>query len=759
MERGEKRKKDASVSSESARKCLCVVHFKNIEHGSFTYLSETQDPEQRLKRLQEIRAQRLTQPIGSVHRMEEICSLIPSEYSEEHGYHRPCFQKFTMNLNRLKIPVSDLEQTSTSGVTQRRRLSTESDRVLFKPDCIFCNKEGKQSVKVKGIWTSETTSKFECGGGRNILEIAEKREDEVLLTRIRGFDSFACEAHYHRSCQKDYTRDPTKWRSTNEQEKTKQEGLQEAHRQAFSAVCQQIDQEILKEKDILKLSDLLEVYKTALQETQYPNPNYRGENLKAKLETSEFYKEKLAFSPLFNKGKFPTYLVYSSHIDVGSAIRCAYELGTKDLVIEVAGFLRKVILEAFQNSEALPWPPSAKYLENIDNVVPLEVQNFLTFVISGKSISEVPRVNRLVNSIGQDICRAATSGQWKLPKHILICMTLRHLFRSAELTSLINRLGHSESYSFSLELETAIASAIQETSRLLSAQIIRNPSAPSLFHSDFDNFDQLVNQLTGKGSIHTAHGIMLQEISGNPDDQGQAPLEVPSTVKTRERSLKLPPVETLPDCFITKRKSPSYDITQRIYPGSVEAMKDAHLINLLWFFVRVISSLDEQQVPGWAGFVSLTGLTPTNMTTIDYYPVINHPITDYSTVQECLRYSAEASKEVGQDYVITSFDLGVCMKAYPLVWNYPEKYKNHIVMIGTFHVICAYFKMIGKKMNGSGFSDVLLEAGLISSGSLQGVLSGKHYTRAMHCHKVMLESLERLLLEMFLSKRVEEQLV
>ena len=80
-----------------------------------------------------------------------------------------------MNLNRLKIPVSDLEQPSTSGVTQRRRLSTESDRVLFKPDCIFCNKEGYKCVKVKGIWTTETTSKFKYGGGRNILEIAEKK--------------------------------------------------------------------------------------------------------------------------------------------------------------------------------------------------------------------------------------------------------------------------------------------------------------------------------------------------------------------------------------------------------------------------------------------------------------------------------------------------------------------------------------------------------------------------------------------------------
>ena len=68
--------------------------------------------------------------------------------------------------------------------------------------------------------------------------------------------------------------------------------------------------------------------------------------------------------------------------------------------------------------------------------------------------------------------------------------------------------------------------------------------------------------------------------------------------------------------------------------------------------------------------------------------------------------------------MVTTFDLGVCMKAYPIIWNQPNKFEYHIIMIGTFHVVCAYFKMIGKKMAGTGLSDILLEAGLIGSGSV-----------------------------------------
>ena len=74
-------------------------------------------------------------------------------------------------------------------------------------------------------------------------------------------------------------------------------------------------------------------------------------------------------------------------------------------------------------------------------------------------------------------------------------------------------------------------------------------------------------------------------------------------------------------------------------------------------------------------------------------------------------------------------------------------------MIGTFHLTMGYLNMIGKKMDGSGFTDVLFEANLISSGSLHGVVSGKNYIRAMNCHKVLTESLQRLLLNEFVKSQ------
>ena len=54
------------------------------------------------------------------------------------------------------------------------------------------------------------------------------------------------------------------------------------------------------------------------------------------------------------------------------------------------------------------------------------------------------------------------------------------------------------------------------------------------------------------------------------------------------------------------------------------------------------------------------------------------------------------------------------------------------------------------------YSDVLLEAGLIGSGSVHWVLNEKHYERAMHCHKILLESLERILMDKYLEQENED---
>ena len=89
---------------------------------------------------------------------------------------------------------------------------------------------------------------------------------------------------------------------------------------------------------------------------------------------------------------------------------------------------------------------------------------------------------KLISSIGQDICRAATQGKWKLPKHVGLGMTVRHLFRSKKLMTVLNRFRHSKNYSFNVESETAIANQLEKKSSLITNEIVKNPTLYVLFY-------------------------------------------------------------------------------------------------------------------------------------------------------------------------------------------------------------------------------------------------------------------------------------
>ena len=70
---------------------------------------------------------------------------------------------------------------------------------------------------------------------------------------------------------------------------------------------------------------------------------------------------------------------------------------------------------------------------------------------------------RLVMSLCQDVCRAITNGEWKLPKHVLLTTTIRHIYRAKLLIIILNWLGHTESYTFALEMEADLDRAIAES--------------------------------------------------------------------------------------------------------------------------------------------------------------------------------------------------------------------------------------------------------------------------------------------------------
>ena len=168
-----------------------------------------------------------------------------------------------------------------------------------------------------------------------------------------------------------------------------------------------------------------------------------------------------------------------------------------------------------------------------------------------------------------------------------------------------------------------------------------------------------------------------------------------------------------------------------------------NLIIVTYFIFRIIYSHGKQEVSGISGFISLTDSLPKKMTKIDHYSSIYQPITQYETVWELLNRSGEATLAVAQTHTINTFDLGVYMKALPLVFQFSDKYQNHIVIPGAFRTEMNYIRALkNHKAWRFVYAEILLEAGLAEKDCLKNILSRKAFAKAMFSLKVTVEALD-----------------
>lgn len=100
------------------------------------------------------------------------------------------------------------------------------------------------------------------------------------------------------------------------------------------------------------------------------------------------------------------------------------------------------------------WPPQISE----DMTIPTSVTRFLHTLLTGTTDCSNPsdRVQRLCSSFAQDLVYAITNGKVKPTKHITLPFAVKSLTGNVELVHILNRLGHSLSYSQVEEIDTAL---------------------------------------------------------------------------------------------------------------------------------------------------------------------------------------------------------------------------------------------------------------------------------------------------------------
>ena len=135
-----------------------------------------------------------------------------------------------------------------------------------------------------------------------------------------------------------------------------------------------------------------------------------------------------------------------------------------------------------------------------------------------------------------------------------------------------------------------------------------------------------------------------------------------------------------------------------------------------------------------------------------YLPVIASPLTRLDVVYTLLTHSAAMANELRLDSAAVVLDQAVYCKALEVMSFRPEEFKTVVLRLGAFHTCCAFLAAIGSRLDAC-IRDLFVEGDVLGTGSMDTLLAGKHYNRGVRCHKLVLETLQRLKLLAFKERR------
>ena len=135
--------------------------------------------------------------------------------------------------------------------------------------------------------------------------------------------------------------------------------------------------------------------------------------------------------------------------------------------------------------------------------------------------------------------------------------------------------------------------------------------------------------------------------------------------------------------------------------------------------------------------------------------MINGFPTELSTVYTVMDTVGAMMTSLGQKECVITFDLAIYVKAKEIQWKLPAEFTDMVIRMGGFHVALNYLSLLGKKYDGSGVEDLLIEYGRSTASML---LKGKSYNRAVRGHKLLMEALFRLQWKSFIKQNSSREM-
>ncbi|KAJ8030514.1 hypothetical protein HOLleu_26961 [Holothuria leucospilota] len=581
-----------------------------------------------------------------------------------------------------------------------------------------------------------------------LREAAIRKKDENILIHIRDKDCVALEVRGDR---------------------------QDEYQQAYEMFCNAVvQQRLINNQEIMRMSKLTQLFVKMIHIHEGIDlVSYRPDKLKYRLRRD--YPE-LCFHQPFRKNQCE--IVYTDSLSAGSlaeSLQPTDESSTASSDVESEEYMCTydvsgqysmrtlynaglIIRNAVKDAPSMtgPWPPTSDdlSLESAKELVPAKLFNLMAWCTGA---TEEPSLTAYVEvsdehyvrlmSLCQDIIYLASKGKKQTPKSLCLGLTVRHLTGSSQLLSLLNKFGHCSSWDTVIGLETSLAQLQLATSHLVPKGFaVKTPTVLV-----WDNIDFGEETVSGHGTTHHTNGIMIQS---HITKQAQS-----QRIETKKGIRSLTPIITELDRFTSvKRVGPQCNCDVTLLNKSQFEMVITPALRSDFLFLLSKHLWDNGGLPSWTGYnIKFQGKETLQKSAIHYLPVVEAPPTEMTTINTILQRSISIADKLHLEHIVLVFDQAIYAKIQEIRWAREGLMQRTVVRLGEFHICMSYMGIIGKRFSDAGLRDILIESGVVAQGSINSVLSGHHYNRAVHSYKLMFEAMEKLRFTVFLDNLTEEQ--
>jgi hypothetical protein len=587
-----------------------------------------------------------------------------------------------------------------------------------------------------------------------VRQCALKLQDQELTAKLSSGDLVAQDGKYHAPCIVKLYNAASRKTAVDRQRNT--DGV--SHGIALAELLGYIEDTKMVEQSvapIFKLSDLLKLYTDRLR--------HLGVEVTGRIHSSDLKDRILANVPGIRAYKQGRDVLLSFDDDVGFALMNSSVDNCDDEAIclaKAAQLIRRDVLgmqATFDGSFSKGCQEQA---------VPKSLVALVAMIMDGPNIMNkvTEKVRQATLSMAQLLQynsyvkrRPSSTGTHhnknrETPLPIYLGMMIHANTRKRELVDTLFHLGLSISYDRVMDIfmDMANEAASQyENDGVVCPLILRD----GLFTTAaVDNIDHNPSSNTARDSFHGTGISLFQNRKKETDGtkRERANLQ-PGTAN--KKIPQLPETYTILTPVAFKKKDPEIPETTGPLTCNTAPLEAALEDETKW--QKNTQRLINQQVQNiddpiaWAAFhsnekqsrnfdVTITSLLP-------LFP-------DDSKSVAMIRHSMDVIKQAvehlnpGQIPVLT-VDQPLFAIAKLIQWNWPEVYgeENFVILLGGLHIEMAALTTLGDLLDGSGWTNVLTQAGIATAGTADSFLKGAHVKRTRHTHQVTSSALSSLL--------------